>query len=77
MNSKGFYLIYLAPIPFTIIATIGLWFSYEGESASHIIENNNCPNCVTTRCPNCKNGIKHALHRQVNMTEDQMEAAYV
>ena len=56
MNNEGFYLIYLAPIPFTIIATIGLFFAYE-ESATHIIENHNCPDCVTTRCPTCKEHI--------------------
>ena len=68
MNDHGFYIIYLAPVPFTIIAIIGIGYSYE-ESATHIIENYNCPTCNERRCVTCKEHIKNSLRRQVVMSE--------
>jgi MFS family permease len=59
MNTHGYLVIYLAPIPFTIIANLGLWFFWAGETATHIIENHNCPECerLGKRCPMCKDHI--------------------
>jgi len=55
----------ILPIPFLIVAIIGLKKFYPGDSATQIIENNKCINCKTLkhRCSDCKKRIKAALHR--------------
>lgn len=50
-DKYAYFALYLCPIPFTIVANIGLYFFYAGmESPTHIIENLVCPMCVTHRC---------------------------
>ena len=45
MNKHGYLVLYYSPIPFTIIANLGLWFFWAGETPTHIIESHNCPKC--------------------------------
>jgi len=67
MNNHGYLVIYMSPIPFTIIAIFGLTFVYK-ESPSFIIESYNCPLCKICRagegrCPTCKEHICDALKK--------------
>jgi MFS family permease len=70
MTTHGFYILYLIPIPFTIIANIGL-SKVEFESVTHIIENYNCKECddIKSRCDTCIDHIKCVMHRGVHMNE--------
>jgi MFS family permease len=45
MNTHGYIVLYYSPIPFTIIANLGLWFFWAGETPTHIIESYNCFYC--------------------------------
>lgn len=76
MSKYGYIFIYLLPVPFTLVANIGLFFFYPRDTATHIIENHNCKRCDTHRCLTCKVHIKENLHAGVSMMEDEMEKAY-
>jgi len=78
MTNHGYFVIYLIPIPFTIIANIGLYKILPFEGPTHIIENYHCPDCIAMkkRCPMCKDHIKCGLHLAVEMNDEQMEKAY-
>jgi len=70
MNTHGFYIIYLIPIPFTLIANLGLYRFYEYDTPTHIVENYPCPDCITTRCQDCHDHIKVGLRKQVDLNEE-------